>query len=159
MLKVFLLTACTLPLAAYATCWNEAAAAYNVDPLLLKAISWKESRARPAAVGPLLPDNNRALGHMQINTIHLPELRKRGINREDLFDPCISIKVGAWVLSDCIKKFGQTWKSVGCYYAGPGSKNTAAQVEYVADVRRYYEGYQRQEAARRPVAIAVNEVQ
>jgi soluble lytic murein transglycosylase-like protein len=82
---------------------------------------------------------------MQINTIHLPNLARFGIRREDLFDACTSQKVGAWVLADCIQRFGATWKSVGCYYAGPGSTNVAAQVEYVRDVQRFYEGYRRQQ--------------
>jgi hypothetical protein len=81
---------------------------------------------------------------MQINSVHLPTLAQFGIRREHLFDACVSQKVGAWVLADCIQRFGYTWKAVGCYYAGPASKNVAAQVEYVLDVQRFYEGYRRQ---------------
>ena len=88
-----------------------------------------------------LPDGNQALGLMQINTIHLPALAKFGIRREDLFDACINQKVGAWILADCMRRFGQIWRAVGCYYAGPGSKNFSAQEKYVSGVRRYYEGY------------------
>lgn len=131
--------------AAYAICWNEAAAKYNVDPLLLKAIGWQESRGKPNAVGIELPDGNRALGLMQINTIHLPELSRFGIKREHLFDACTSIDVAGWVLSDCINRFGSTWKAVGCYYAGPASKNIAAQEQYVASVQQHYAGYLRQQ--------------
>jgi hypothetical protein len=82
---------------------------------------------------------------MQINTIHLPMLTKFGIRREHLFAPCVSQQVGAWILADCIRQFGATWKSVGCYYAGPASKNTAAQVKYVLEVQRFYQGYKKQE--------------
>lgn len=134
-----------LPLTASATCWDEAGRGYGIDPLLLKAIAWKESRGWTGAVGPKLPDGNRALGLMQINTIHLSDLSRFGIRREHLFDACTSQKVGARVLADCIKRFGAVWKAVGCYYAGPGSKNVAAQVEYVRDVQRNYEGYRRQQ--------------
>ena len=134
------------PMVSHATCWEEAGQRYGIDPSLLKAIGWKESRGWPNAVGPKLPDGNRALGVMQINSIHLPTLAKYGIRREDLFDACVSQQVGAWVLANCISQFGATWKSVGCYYAGPASKNTAAQVEYVTDVQRFYEGYRRQQA-------------
>lgn len=130
---------------AQASCWDEAGKIHNIDPLLLKAIGWKESRGRPDAVGPKLPDGNRALGVMQINTIHLPTLARWGIEREHLFDACTSQKVGAWVLADCIRRFGETWKAVGCYYAGPASKNIAAQIEYVLDVQKFYEGYKRQQ--------------
>jgi lytic transglycosylase, catalytic len=130
-----------LPAVASASCWEEAAQRYGIDPLLLKAIAWQESRGWTGAIGPKLPDGNQALGLMQINTIHLPALAKFGIRREDLFDACINQKVGAWILADCMRRFGQIWRAVGCYYAGPGSKNFSAQEKYVSGVRRYYEGY------------------
>ncbi len=133
------------PVAAHASCWEEAGQQYGIETPLLKAIGWKESRGWPKAIGPKLPDGNQAIGVMQINTIHLPQLAQYGIRREHLFDACVSQKVGAWVLADCINRFGSTWKAVGCYYAGPASKNTAAQVEYVLDVQRFYAGYKRQE--------------
>jgi soluble lytic murein transglycosylase-like protein len=126
---------------AYANCWEDVGARYKVDPLLLKAIAWKESRGKANAVGPKLKDGNRALGMMQINTIHLPQLATRGISKEHLFDPCTNQEIGAWVLSNCIRQFGNTWKAVGCYYTGGASKNTVAQTAYVKDVQRFYRGY------------------
>lgn len=129
---------------AKAECWNEAAAMYGHDPFILKAIGWKESKGYVGAVGSMLKDGNRALGVMQINTIHLPALRKQGIYRNDLFDPCTSQKVAAWVLADCLKKYGEIWRSVGCYYGGPASKAYTAMRNYALDVKRYYEGYKRQ---------------
>ncbi len=130
-----------------AACWQEAGAPYGIDPLLLKAIAWKESRGRADAIGPLLPDGNRALGLLQINTIHLGDLAQFGIGRDDLFKPCVSARVGAWVLSKCIRQFGAVWKAVGCYYTGSASPNILAQQEYVRDVQRYYRGYLRQALA------------
>ncbi|UNW11171.1 lytic transglycosylase domain-containing protein (plasmid) [Acinetobacter indicus] len=135
--------ACIFFSQAKAACWEEAAAMYGHDPYLLKAIAWKESKGHVQAVGSLLKDGNRALGLMQINTIHLPNLRKKGIYREDLFDPCTSQKVGAWVLADCLSKFGEIWRAVGCYYGGPASKAYTAMRLYAQDVRKYYEGYKR----------------
>lgn len=129
---------------AHATCWNRAGERYKIDPLLLKAIAWKESRGQANAVGPKLKDGNRALGMMQINTIHLPKLAEYGISKEHLFKPCTSQEVGAWVLSSCIRQFGNTWKAVGCYYTGAASKNIAAQISYVKDVQRFYRRYQKQ---------------
>ncbi|WP_080947424.1 lytic transglycosylase domain-containing protein [Moraxella bovoculi] len=122
-------------------CWTEAGQKYDIDPLLLMAIGWKESNGRPNAVGPPLPDGNVALGLMQINTIHLPELRKWGIRRNDLFNPCTSIHVGAYVLRDCINRFGEIWRSVGCYYGGPNSKAYTAMKNYSRDVQKYYASY------------------
>ena len=132
------------PALSHSSCWEAAGQRYGIDPALLRAIGWKESRGWPNAVGPRLPDGHRALGVMQINSVHLPALAKFGIQREDLFDACVSQQVGAWVLANCISLFGATWKSVGCYCAGPASKNTTAQAAYVMDVQRFYAGYSRQ---------------
>lgn len=126
---------------AKAACWNDAGAKYGIDPLLLMAIGWQESRGNPNAVGPPLKDGNVALGLMQINTIHLPNLRKQGIGRRDLFNPCISVHVGAQVLRDCINKFGEIWRSVGCYYGGPNSKAYTAMANYSKDVQKHYSRY------------------
>lgn len=145
-LILFLSLVC--PVVASATCWEAAGTRYGIDPVLLKAIAWKESRGHPNAVGPRLKDGNVALGLMQINTVHLQTLAQFGIRRENLFNACTSQEVGAWVLSNCIAQFGATWKSVGCYYAGPKSTNTAAQIGYVKDVQRFYAGYKRQEQQR-----------
>ena len=133
--------------AAKASCWEQAAATYGLDPLLLKAIGWQESRGWSHAVGPALADNNYALGVMQINTVHLPALRAQGIARSDLFNPCVNQQVGAWVLADCMNKLGTTWRAVGCYYAGPRSKNFAKQAEYARSVMRHYDGYRMQKQA------------
>lgn len=143
-----------LPGAALATCWGDAAARYHVDPLLLKAIAWQESRGWTGAVGPVLPKGNRALGLMQINTVHMPLLAKRGIRKEDLFDPCVSQHVGAWVLADCIQKFGATWKAVGCYNTGPNSDDLDAQARYAEAVKRHYAGYLAQERHQSTVLAA-----
>jgi soluble lytic murein transglycosylase-like protein len=140
ILRFFLFT----PLFASATCWESVGARFGIDPLLLKAIAWKESRGHADAVGPPLKDGNVALGQMQINTVHLPALRKFGIERRHLLNECVSQEVGAWVLADCMAKFGATWKSVGCYYTGPKSSNVIAQLDYVRDVQRFYAGYKKQ---------------
>ena len=122
-------------------CWLEAGQMYGVDPVLLMAIAWKESRGHIHSVGPALRDGNRALGLMQINTIHMPLLRRHGIRREDLFDPCVSKKIGAYVLADCLSKFETSWHAVGCYYGGPRSRAYTAMRNYERDVKRYYQGY------------------
>ena len=142
------------PCVASASCWEEAGRHYAIDPLLLQAIGWKESRGWSHAVGPTLKDGNQALGVMQINTIHLPALAAFNIQRQDLFDACTSQKVGAWVLSDCIKTFGSTWKAVGCYYAGAKSKAVTAQVAYVQDVQRFYAAYRQQQTPVLTTALA-----
>jgi len=134
-----------VPGVCLSSCWERAAATYGLDPLLLKAIGWQESRGWSLAIGPQLEQGNVALGVMQINTVHLPKLKQFGITRQDLFDACVNQTVGAWVLADCIAQLGHTWRAVGCYYAGPRSKNFAKQAQYVREVRGHYDGYRRQQ--------------
>jgi hypothetical protein len=136
------------PAIAQASCFDDAAGRYGVDPILLKAISWQESRGHANAVGPTLRDGNVALGAMQINTNHLPELGKYGIGRNALFDGCTSVNVGAWILARCIRDVGATWNAVACYYAGPKSKATAAKLAYIRSVQKHYRAFKRLEAAR-----------
>lgn len=135
-----------IPISSLASCWEQVGSSYGIDPSLLKAIAWKESRGNPNAVGPVLSDGNVALGLMQINTIHLKALKQFGIERDHLFDACTSQNIGAWILADCMSRFGATWKAIGCYFTGPGSSNVAAQLAYASDVQRIYSGYQSQMA-------------
>lgn len=118
---------------------------YDHDPLLLKAIAWKETKGYVESVGIPLKDGNRAIGLMQINTIHLPELQKYGITKQHLMNACVSEKVGAWVLAKCMSKYGRSWRAVGCYYGGENSKAYKAMNAYAMDVRKYYEGYKRKQ--------------
>lgn len=93
---------------------------------------------------------------MQINTNNLPQLRRVfGYTRKDLFDECTSQKAGAFVLNDCVQRFGRTWKAVGCYYTGPASRNTAAQIEYAKDVERFYKGYRLRAALNGPTYLVM----
>lgn len=127
--------------------FSQAAALYHLDPDLLRAITWVESRGIATAVGPKLADGHRAWGAAQINDIHLPELVSYGVTQRDLLDPCVNLKLSAWVLANCIRAKGATWAAVGCYNAGPGSANVVAQARYVRLVQHAYEGYRAQSAA------------
>ncbi|WP_053077651.1 transglycosylase SLT domain-containing protein [Burkholderia cepacia] len=126
--------------------FNEAAALYQLDPDLLRAITWVESHGVASAVGPRLPDGHRAWGAAQINDVHLPELVSYGVTQRDLLNPCVNLKLSAWVLANCIQAKGATWAAVGCYNTGPVSTNTAAQARYVRLVQRAYAGYRAQSA-------------
>jgi hypothetical protein len=68
---------------------------------------------------PKLKDGNRALGLMQINTIHLPNLARFGIRREHLFDACTSQKVGPG--------FWPTASSVSALPGSPWAATTPAR--------------------------------
>jgi len=142
-------------------CFDRAAARFRLDADLLRAMAEQESNNRVDAVGPLLPDGNRGLGKMQVNTVHLPELERHRVTRQDLLTGCGSIFVGAWIFARYTVLAGDTWTAVGFYNTGPYSKNFDAQARYKAAVRRRYERIKRtrsqrvhSQPAREPVRVA-----
>ena len=118
---------------AQAFCFAEAAKRYGVDEQLLIAIASVESNFNPNARN-VNNDKTTDIGLMQINSIHLPELRKYKITEKALLNPCTNTNVGAWVLADCIRFYGRTWRAVGAYNAGRLLKMEATRQEYASKV-------------------------
>ena len=58
---------------------------------------------------------NYDLGLMQINSYWI---RKFSLKPEWLLDPGYNAKWGAYILSYCQSKFGNTWKAIDCYHRG-----------------------------------------
>lgn len=113
-------------------CWDEAATRYRVSSELLYAIARTESALDPQAVG-RNRNGTRDIGLMQINSAWLPTLAAHGIGERDLFDPCTSIHVGAWILAGNVQRLGYTWDAVGAYNA----VSPALRRAYVDKVRRH----------------------
>lgn len=111
---------------AFATCYEQAAARYYVNPHLLKAIAKVESSENPNAINinRQFKTHNEDIGLMQINSRWLPELQNYGISREHLLDACVNAHVGAWILSRQIKVYGNTWKAVGAYHSATPALNS-----------------------------------
>lgn len=112
-----LLACCFVAPTASAYCFEEAAARYNVPVKLLKTIARVESRMNPAAINTNKNGLGQDIGIMQINTGWLPTLRRYGIQREDLWNPCTNIHVGAWIMAKNISSYGYTWEAIGAYNA------------------------------------------
>jgi len=107
----------SLPSHGEDNCWVKSGQKYQIDPWLLYSIGQVESDLNPMAVNN--NKNSTDAGLMQINTnFWLPELKKYQIGKSDLFDPCTSIDVGAWVLKQSFEIFGYSWEGVGAYNAG-----------------------------------------
>ncbi len=104
-------------------CFNEAGNEYRISPALLWAISKQESAFDPHAI------NHNKNGtydycHMQINSSWASIVGERVWT--SLTNPCQCTKIGAYILSQCIRRYGYTWKAVGCYHA----KNEKQKLSY-----------------------------
>lgn len=115
-------------------CWEGAAKTYKLDPWLLMAIAKTESSFNSKAVN-VNKNKSADTGMMQINDIWLPTLKKYGINKQNLFDPCTSVFVGAWILAQNIKHFGYNQDGIGAYNS---PRNVQIRRKYAAKVYRAY---------------------
>ncbi len=103
-------------IAAQADCIDDAAARHQVNALVLRAIGWQESRLQPAALA-RNADGSVDLGAFQINSVHLPELGRFGIDRAALADGCVSAEVAAWHYRRQVDQHGDGWQAVGAYHS------------------------------------------
>ena len=97
-------------------CIPAAAAHHRIDPRLLRAVLKVESDLRPWAFG-RNANGTVDMGMAQINSIHLPELARHGIQSQHLFDPCVASYVAAWLLRRNIDRHGLTWFGVAAYHS------------------------------------------
>lgn len=103
---------------------------FNIESELLYAIAQQESAMKPGAIG-YNRDGSTDLGLMQINSFHMKRLKKMGISEKQLLqDPCISVIVGASILSDMMKIYGYSWEAVGAYNAGTSPKRSDIRKRY-----------------------------
>lgn len=114
ILSLFFLILFLVSSEAHSFCFEEAGQQYGVSPSVLQAIAGVESNFNPRAVN-YNRNGTFDYGVMQINSSWYKTLGKD--LWASLADPCTNVKVGAWILSDCIKRNGNTWEAVGCYNA------------------------------------------
>lgn len=97
-------------------CWEKAAQTYKLDPWLLLAYAKVESSFKSQAIN-RNTDKNRSLdvGMMQINSFWFPVISKFGIAPNDLLDPCLSLFVASWIITQNIKRFGYNIDGIGAY--------------------------------------------
>lgn len=110
-------------------CWEEAAARYGVNPYLLYAIAKTESNLNPYAIN-RNKNGSYDVGLMQINSSWFPTLRKYGIDEQQLYQPCVNIHVGAWILAQNVQSLGNSWEAVGAYNA----RNAERRIQYAQKV-------------------------
>lgn len=119
-----------LPIEVFSFCFKEAAEKYQVDPYILIAIAQVESKFNPYALN-YNSNGSVDIGLMQINSLWQKKLKD---SWKYLFDPCFNVIVGAWILRDCIDRYGYNWKGIGCYH----SRNKRRMYEYARKVVNTY---------------------
>jgi len=146
-------------------CWDTAAQRYGVAPELLYAIARTESNLNPKAVNRTHEKRTGSydIGLMQINSRHLPKLAGFGIREADLYDACINLQVGAWLMADSFSRHGVSWNAVGAYNAAcsqlKGDACTQARTTYAWKVYRHLPSAAPKGAARPPRSVAAASAQ
>jgi len=77
---------------------------------------------------------------MQVNSLHLPALKARGISERQLLEErCLAVDVGASILAAFIARHGYNWTAVGAYNAGSKPSREGARQRYARKVWRHYQ--------------------
>lgn len=119
-------------------CWDEAGKKYNLDPWLIFAYAQTESSLNPSAVNKNKSSIDR--GIMQINSYWLPTLKKYNITTEHLFDSCVSIFIGSWIIRQNINQYGYNYNGLVAYNVGnphDPNKKAVGQKYYAKLVKNY----------------------
>ncbi|HFO5666991.1 lytic transglycosylase domain-containing protein [Escherichia coli] len=126
-------------------CFNEAGTMFRIEPNLIKAIALVESNLKKDSIGKNRDKKNNIksfdYGLMQINQMHIPMLKKRGIIKDerDLLDnPCLNIKIGTEILYKHFSRCGMTWQCLGTYNAGFAMDNQKKRLQYAKKIYIVY---------------------
>lgn len=112
-------------------CVAHAARQYHLPELLYRAILLTEG----GRIGHISRNTNGTydMGPAQVNSMHLPELARMGITREQIInDGCLNIHIGAWVLAGALgghtpDNAAEFWRRVGNYNSSTPKYNVAYQ--------------------------------
>lgn len=118
----------------------EAARHHGLEPGLLEAVAWQESRGRMSAVSP-----KGARGVMQLMPGTAAEL---GVRADDLAD---NIRGGALYLRQQLDRFGSVPLALAAYNAGPGAVMRHRGIPPFRETREYVAGIMSRWRPSRPV--------
>lgn len=140
-----------------------AARRYQVEPALVKAVTWRESRFRENARG-----GAGELGLMQIGRLAAEEWataeKRRSFQHLDLLDPALNTQAGSWYLAKLLRRYASTdlpeayaladynagRANVLRWIRGPGATNSTAFLaamdfsgtrDYIASILRQRDHY------------------
>jgi soluble lytic murein transglycosylase len=123
---------------------------YRLDPALLAAVIYQESKFRPSA-----RSHSGAIGLMQLQpaTAEGIAIRTGGtrFRLDDLYEPEINVRYGAWYLRHLLDKYGDERTALAAYNAGQDNvdrwlrdgsgiafSETRAYVDRVEDLKGIY---------------------
>jgi hypothetical protein len=116
-------------------CIVPAANFHGLNALLLRAVLRVESSLKPDAIG-RNKNGTFDIGIGQINSIHLPELKKFGIEPGHLADACVGTYVSGWFLKRAIAARGYTWEGVASYHSRTPEFNVRYQRLLIAEIQK-----------------------
>ncbi|MTC74210.1 transglycosylase SLT domain-containing protein [Providencia sp. wls1919] len=140
-LVLFLFLTASFSNASQLDCFDMAGRDYNIDPDLLRAISWQESNFNQSAISPKNWDGSYDIGKMQINSKNIAKLGVYGITQEGISnDHCLNIYTGAYILALSFKQMGVNWEAVGAYNAGfrKTEKQKNRRLTYASSIQKKY---------------------
>jgi soluble lytic murein transglycosylase-like protein len=97
-------------------CFMKAAVYQGVNPSILRAIAWYESKGDASVIN-RNANGSIDVGQLQINSIHFGDLAKQGVPHAALTDACVNIFVASWLLKQKMVKYGNTWRAIGAYHS------------------------------------------
>ena len=117
---LFCSISCDFAARRYVDIVRDVSKVFDVEPALIYAIAEIESRFNPSAVSPV-----GAVGIMQIMPATgewiAARLEMAAYREEDLFDPEINFRFGAYYLSYLATCFAERWHIIAAYNAGEGA--------------------------------------
>ena len=123
---------------------------FKINPLVIKSLIKVEG----GKIGTMSRNSNGTydMGIMQINTIHLPAIKKKYPSvswREVAYSPCVNIGVGSWILKQRLDEVDKDsyWKGVGNYH----SKTAKYRKRYLKKLFPIYEKLLREYQSKRRI--------
>ncbi len=113
----------------------DAADIQDLDPALVVAVSWQESRFNPRAFG-MNTNGSVDRGLMQLNSSTFVEYEA-----DQLFDPRLNSRLGAEYLRNTMDLAGNTVAALAMYNAGPYRVDTTgtprSTLDYISNIMSY----------------------
>jgi len=66
---------------------------------------------------------------MQINSSWQKHFGERW---QQISTPCYNVMAGAWILKQCMDRYGYSWDAVACYHTGKGLSDSTQQKQRLA---------------------------